>query len=586
MRVLKFLRRSAAESLSGASRRRKLTIGSAVIVAVMATVAVPALGILGDSPSNFESNDGNMSVQGVGNADWANVTFIKTPDAAAANNDDSFSPGQKQDTTCPDVSGHKNPAKDDFTDIARYTEVNPNDGHTFLYGATIRVAANGSASENIELKQGTGGLCPGTTDLLQRVAGDRLIAIDYTGGGSTANFHVLTWVTSGACFVGKDPPPCWGANVQDLAANAAEGSANLGPIAAADNPINGKALVTGQFAEFGIDLSAGADPIVPAGSCSPFAQTIWESRASGSSFVSSTKDIVLDDVGFSNCGEITIVKNTDPRNLDKQFSYTSNLPANAAAGGDCGGIAAGGGFCLNDKNATANTVDVTNLPQGTYTVTEGADPTGFAFDSVSCTPSDHVTINGKQVTIELEPNDNITCTYVNNRQTGAIKITKTSVKAGAPTLAGAHFSICTDDSDPCVPAKTGSGDVVTGSDGTVCVDGLPFGTYDVTETAPPEGYNIDDPGPEDVVVDTGATCDDDPYGGAEVGFADTPLTDVTVHAESQDPGATASRIECVDAQDAHINGSPQPAIGFVDPVTVESVDLGPGTYTCTIEIDP
>ena len=535
MRVSRFLRRTAAQTSPGPSRRQKLTIGGAVIVAVMAIAVVPALGILAGSPSNFESNDGDMTVGALGNHDWANVTVIKTPDRFNATNDDSFTPGQKQDTTCPEVSGHKNPGKDDFTDIARYTEVN-GAGHTYLYGATIRVAANGSASENIELKQGTGGLCPGTTDLLQRVAGDRLIAIDYAGSGTTAAFNILTWVTSGTCFVGKDPPPCWGADVQTLAANAAEGQVNQNPITAANNPINGRALVAGQFAEFGIDLSAGADPIVPVGSCSPFAQTIWESRASGSSFVSSTKDIVRDDVGFSNCGEIKIVKNTDPRNLDKQFSFTSNLIANPAAGGDCGGIAVGGGFCLNDKNATANSVDAKNLPQGTYTVTEGADPVGFAFDSVSCTPSDHVTIAGKQVSIALAPNDNITCTYVNERQTGAIKITKTSVKTGAPALAGAHFSICVDDSDPCVPAKTGSDDVVTGSDGTVCVDGLPFGTYDVTETQAPDGYKIDTTAPTEVEVDSGASCADAEYGGEETSFADTPLTDVTVHAESQDPG--------------------------------------------------
>jgi hypothetical protein len=585
MRVLRFLRRSAEVSFPGVSRRRKVTIGSAVIVAVMAMAAVPALGILAGSPSNFESSDGNMTVGTVGNHDWANVAAIKTPDAAASNSDDSFSPGQKQDTTCPDISGHKNPNKDDFTDIARYTEVN-GAGHTFLYGATIRVAANGSASENIELKHGGGGICPGTTDLLQRVAGDKLIAIDYSGGGASANFHVLTWVTSGACFVGNDPPPCWGATVQDLGASAAEGSANLTAITAANNPINGKALVAGQFAEFGIDLSAGADPIVPVGSCSPFAQTIWESRSSGSSFVSSTKDIVRDDVGFSNCGEIKIVKNTDPRNLDKQFSYTSNLPANAAAGGDCSGIAAGGGFCLNDKNATANAVDATNLPQGTYTVTEGADPVGFAFKSLSCTPSDHVTITGKQVSIALAPNDNITCTYVNERQTGAIKVTKTSVKTGAAPLAGAHFSVCTNNSDPCTPAKTGSGDLVTGSNGTACVDGLPFGTYYVTETAAPSGYARDDTTTSAIEVDNNATCADAQYGGEAKTYADTPLTDVLVKATSQDPGATASRITCVNASNADIGNSPQPAIGFADPVTVTANGLRPGTYTCTIEVDP
>ena len=468
--------------------------------------------------------------------------------------------------------------KDDFTDIARYTEVNgANGAHVPLRRDDPRRRQRQREREH-RAQAGHRRPVPGhhrPAPACRRRQADRHRL--RRAAERTAAFNVLTWVTSGACFVGQDhAAPCWGADVQTLAANAAEGQVNQNPITAANNPINGRALVAGQFAEFGIDLSAGADPIVPVGSCSPFAQTIWESRASGSSFVSSTKDIVRDDVGFSNCGEIKIVKNTDPRNLDKQFSFTSNLIANPAAGGDCGGIAVGGGFCLNDKNATANSVDAKNLPQGTYTVTEGADPVGFAFDSVSCTPSDHVTIAGKQVSIALAPNDNITCTYVNERQTGAIKITKTSVKTGAPALAGAHFSICVDDSDPCVPAKTGSDDVVTGSDGTVCVDGLPFGTYDVTETQAPDGYKIDTTAPTEVEVDSGASCADAEYGGEETSFADTPLTDVTVHAESQDPGATASRITCIDAQTADIGDSPQPAIGFVDPVTVTAEDLEPG----------
>lgn len=556
----------------------------------MAAAVVPALGVLSGSPSNFESDDGNMVVTTFGNSDWKTVPFVKTPDVFNSTSDDSFTPGQKQDTTCPDITGHKNPAKDDFTDVARYTEVS-GAGHTFLYGATIRYAANGNASENIELKQGGAGLCPGTTDLLQRVAGDRLIAIDYTGGGTSAAFHILTWITSGTCFVSNDPAPCWGANVQTLAANAAEGEANQSAIAVADNPINGKALAIGQFAEFGIDLSAGTDPIVPVGSCSPFAQTIWESRASGSSFVSSTKDIVRDDLAFSNCGEIKIVKNTNPRGLDQDFGYTSTLPT-LASGGNCSGIDASGNFCLNDKSNTTNFIDAKNLPQGTYTITEGTDPTGFEFGSLSCTGGTTQT-NGKTVTVTLAPNDVVVCTYVNNQQTGAIQVTKNSIKGASTPLTGAHFSVCTNNgpynaNNPCTPAASGSGDLVTGSDGKACVDGLALGDYYVTETAAPSGYAKDDTSTSKVTVNNSAKCGDATYGGEAKTYTDTPLTDVTVHAESQVAGGTASQITCTDAQPtpAGIGNSPQPATGFADPVTVTANGLKPGIYTCTINIDP
>ena len=39
------------------------------------------------------------------------------------NSDDSFTPGQKQDTVCPDTTAHGNPNKDDFTDVAGWTPV-------------------------------------------------------------------------------------------------------------------------------------------------------------------------------------------------------------------------------------------------------------------------------------------------------------------------------------------------------------------------------------------------------------------------------------------------------------------------------
>jgi hypothetical protein len=598
MRVSALLSRTLA-AIRGGSRRRKATIIVGLAVGVFAVAVGSALGVLAGSPSKFEANDGNMIVNTAGNNDWASVTgsaaYEHLTDPSDTS-DDSFDPGQKQDTTCPDVAPHPNPPKDDFTDIARFSEIS-NTGSTFLYGATIRVAPNGNASENIELKQGTGNpkLCPGSTTLLQRVAGDKLIAIDYLNGGTNVQFNVLTWVTSGACFVSSHTAPCWGATVQSLSANAAEGQASQSDIAAADNSINGLALSAGQFAEFGINLTAAG--IIPANACSPFTQTIWESRASGSSFVSTTKDVVVDNLSLSNCGEIKIIKHTNPRGLNQQFQYTSGSASTLklpqiASGGACNGVNSTGGFCLNDNgnttgDNTANTVDETNLPQGTYTVTEGSDPTGFAFASVTCSPSGHTSVSGRTVTINLAPNDVITCTYVNDQQLGAIKITKTSSKAAATPLAGAHFSICTNSTGTCTPAKTGSGDLQTGANGTVCIDGLTFGDYYVTETAPPNGYKKDDSSTHTVTVSHNASCSDATFAGESIGFTDTPLTDVLAKAQSEATGGTQSRVTCVDSSNANVGNSPQPSAStFADPAQVTANGLSPGTYTCTIVIDP
>jgi hypothetical protein len=304
-------------------RRALFGVVTAAVVAGTAVFAAAAFGVLTGSPSKFESDDGNMVVNTTGNNDWASVNFIHVSDVFNSTSDDSFTPGQKQDTTCPDTTGHKNPGKDDFTDVASFDEKNTTTGDTFLYGATIRFTANGNASENVELKQSST-LCPGqpTGGVTQRTPGDKLIAIDYLNGGTNVQFHVLTWIDGSdpanpTCFVGNDQPQCWGANVETLAANEAEGQASQAAITAANNPISNQNLVAGQFAEFGVNLSAAG--IVPANSCQSFPQTVWESRSSGSSFVSSTKDIAVENHTIGNC---TSSVSTNPQKSTDNSTFT------------------------------------------------------------------------------------------------------------------------------------------------------------------------------------------------------------------------------------------------------------------------
>jgi hypothetical protein len=571
-----------------------------------------AFGVLAGSPSKFEAKDGNMVVNVAGNSDWKSVNFFHLSDIAASTQDDSFTPGQKQDTLCPDSETHKNSPKDDFTDIASYSDTNttsssPQYLHTFLYGATIRYAANGTAAENVELKQGLNGSCG--NGLLARTVGDKLIGIDYKNGGATVEFNVLTWIdgtdaNNSTCFVANDPLPCWGALKQTLSANAAEGAASQSAIAAANNPISGQDLVAGQFAEFGVDLTAaGIIPLPTAGTpCKAFPQTVWESRASGSSFVSSTKDVSVENHTISNCAEIKIIKQTNPRGIDKKFSFTSNLLPNTQAGGvacttgGSAGVAADGSFCLNDtgnagktlgsataaNNSTGNTVDENNLNPGTYTITEGADPSGFSFASATCTGGG-TTVSGRTVTVNLALNATVVCVYQNNQQTGALKIIKKSIKTAGTPLAGAKFSI----KDPDGNALAGS-PFTTDANGVVCKDGITaLGDYKVQETAAPTGYAIDDSTEHTVTVTaSNAKCSDTTFTGQSLSFTDTPLTDLSAHVESQVSGGTASKITCTDSSAANIGNSPQPATGFGDPETVTANGLKPGTYTCTVVIDP
>ena len=190
-------------------RRRWLISGSVLLTAAACLFLIAsASGTL--SGSKFESGDGNMKRDGTvasGAKDWQNVPFAYVDDLQSTNLDDAFLSGQKQDTTCPDLDLHGSPPKDDFTDVATYSEEIGTD--TYLYGATIRYQANGNAAENVELNKATDGNCQDAngndTELVKRVAGDKLIAIDYISGGP--QFHVLTWVTSGACNVSSHTAP-------------------------------------------------------------------------------------------------------------------------------------------------------------------------------------------------------------------------------------------------------------------------------------------------------------------------------------------------------------------------------------------
>jgi len=530
------------------------------------------MAVLSGSPSKFEANDGNMVVDTAGNSDWNSVTgspnYVHLTDVSNSTADDSFKSGQKQDTTCPVINTNKNPPKDDFTDVASFNETNfdpasPQFHHTFLDGATIRFTANGSASENVELNQGLNGTCTGTT-LLARSKGDKLIAIDYTTGGTTVTFHVLTWIVdnsdpaNASCFVKTDSPPCWGVNSQSLAANAAEGLTNQAAIAAADNGISGAALVVGQFAEFGVDLTAAG--IIPANSCESFPQTVWESRSSGSSFVSSTEDVSVEHHTIANCGTLVVKKVTDPSPDPTGTSFSFHKTSSQDSVDRT--------FSLKNGGSDSETVFATN----DFSVAETV-PANWNLTSATC-DNGSGTLSGSTLSgITVDIGKTTTCTFNDKLQLGAIKITKTNSKTGNG-VAGAKFLI------------TGPGNysnsVTSGSDGTVCVDGLTFGAYSVSETSAPTGYVVDDTSAHPVTVNTNAKCSDSPYGGASTSFSDTPTSDIQVNFRDGGSGTTTGTITCDNTTGT---GSDTPAPGWDTSHTVTGVHA-PTTIHCTITIDP
>jgi hypothetical protein len=506
-------------------------------LAALAAAAVFISGagaVLVGSPSSFESADpvvpatnpptfdANMTVETAGNSDWncfaghpgfhspaSDITVgqncfgftsadfanaFTTSDPAATTSDDSWVSGTKMDLACEPVGTNKNPGKDDFVNIASYSEQRASNKHTYLYGATIRYTANGSASENVELNQNPGtASCP-----ILRTNGDHLLAFDYNSGGKVLDLHALVWIdssdptgggtqtTPGACVIKNDTMPCWGATVLSPSPTSFEGDTNASAIPKAKNAISYADLVSGQFAEFGVDLTTALNQNPNA--CNTTNQIDWESRSSGSSFSSNPEDLTIEHHTISNCGSITIVKNTDPRNINQNFSYTASggtisptsfklndrnalsissisaanpavvtTASNGFTAGDKVGVTITGSNSTPSANGdwTATVIDGTHfsiplavttaggsagtvtfnkqvynnlLGGNTYTVTEGTEPPGFSLENLSCTnngTTDNSVVDkpNAKVTINLTPNDNWVCTY-QNQALAEIKIIK------------------------------------------------------------------------------------------------------------------------------------------------------------------
>jgi hypothetical protein len=419
-----------------------------------------------------------------------------------------------------------------------------------------------------------------------------LVTFDF-GGSGVPVLSLGRWLTTGAssqCEVPSDGIPCWSKLVNLTTGGIADGSVNSASVTDNNPPgthtqagtTANNGTISSTFGEAGIDLTKAK--VFTAGTCQSFGAASLKSRSSGQSFTSTLKDFIAPiPVNISNCGTIKIIKHTDPRGVNQNFGYTSTI-----AGGslNCLTDTTPASFTLNDNGNTtddnaANTELCKNVPVGSYTVTEGADPANFQLESLTCEADPNSSgsqdaTNDHQANITLAADETVTCTFVNKQLLGAIQVTKESTKNGNPPLAGAVFSV------------TGPGgfsqELTTGDDGTACVDGLTFGAYTVTETAAPDGYNLDDTSGHTVTVNSNTDCSGSPQGTGSA-FLDTPLTDITATATSQAADGTKSHITCT-GPDGSTDVVGESASGNTDPAEADGSDLKPGTYICTIVIDP
>jgi hypothetical protein len=575
---------------------KRWAVSSLLAVAVATATFAQALAGAVGTAAGFEDDDGNLIVNstfdwnGFSPTTWTGAapgrTSTKTvsgfvfnglEDAQGTTSDTAFAGGEKQDHDCASVSTAKASNKDDLQRIYIAHKTGA-DGHIYLELAWVRIPQNTtspSAHVAFEFNQGTTACGAGSDGLVHRSTangGDMLIVYDFEGGTTdNPSIKLGRWIASGTCEVGSDAPPCW-STFKDLTASGfAEAKVNTTVTALDTIAPSNETLQLNEFGETGIDLTGAG--VFSANACTGFGKAFGVSRSSGNSGTAQMKDLVgPGNVNISNCGQVIIRKVTSPSPdpTNTTFGYTTTGGLNPST--------------FNLKDGQSQDYGKTVFA-GSYSVAESNPSPTFALTNIDCSASS--TVNGTTITPDiatrtasfaLKADDIVDCTYTNTLQLGAIKITKSSTKGSLP-LAGATFEI--KDSNNKV-VSTPTSDV----SGIACADNLAFGAYSVRETAAPLGYSIEDATTHIVNVDANATCSSG-SGQVSLAFSDTPLSQIEVKFTSlAGTGVTNASIVCANGGPLTAlseNGAADPAFDDTDEVFT---NLKPGTYTCTVVVDP
>jgi hypothetical protein len=544
---------------------RRWVFGGATISLVALLLFV--IGTAGGSSltgSNFEiDTDANLVVNGAAPAiDWltgGSGTSMRSgvtvkADAPSGSSDDSFGNGTKEDDAVPTViDGSIPPNKSDLKNFGIYVEKTNSGSFMNLFWTRVQ-DPSGTTNMDFEFNQSSTVSSNGVTPV--RTTGDLLIEYHLDNGGSVATLSLRSWTGSS-----------WGAETA-LTGNAI-GSINTSPIAAAASGGLGS-LSARTFGEASINMSA----ILPSGQCRSFGSAYLKSRSSDA-FNSAVKDFIAPlTANITNCGSI-LVKKTDFNSgaaLDgASFSVSPGQP-------DSNGVPAQSSNLSHVGATGSGLYCIDNLFFGNHTVTETAAPTGY--DKANPDHQDfNVTDNGTCAS-RVANNDPPDLTFRDPPILGAIQITKTAkdkacTGAGVPAgcagngsryLSGVIFEI-KNSQGTVVATSTG-----TNSSGVTCVENLPLATYTVHEQAAPTGYSA--AADQTAAVTASGTCSS---GAVAKSFVNTPLSKITVSFDSKVDGATTATIQCTG------EGSPA-NLPEGTPKVLD--DLAPGSYQCTVVVDP
>jgi hypothetical protein len=613
--------------VASAQRRRARFSSLLVLLLLLTMVAVMPGAFAQGISGTFESHDGDLKNDG--NTDWNDlvtgpggppVSLSATGEALDytvvfddfnSNQDIVYRGGAnfaKHDVECPGLTTKKEQNKSDFTRFGIANETVA--GEVFVYLYWIRAAQNStSASGHASFELNQGQLpCPAQSTNARvaaaeqsnvfRTAGDLLFIYDFEGGpGQIPTITLHRWIdadgddgsgltrTAADCEVAGSLP-CWGDGTDDLVAaghaDARVNDASIGPVY---DRISDANLGVVEFGEAGINFTAaGIFPMEltdPETDCVSFGLARVSSRSSGNSFNADLKDWVEPAaVTISNCGQITIEKVTQPEPdavTDFDFTLTGDFGTDES-------------FSLKDGES-----ETYLLFAGDYTATEEDPGPLYALIDITCTgiePGDVTTdLDARTADVTLAADADVTCTFTNELQLGALLIQKNSSKGDGTdpvANAGAEFSVGgpAPSTDTFTVVDNGTGDEHADI-GVVCVSGLLVGDYTVNETAPPDGYGGASQTDVSATVMAGTNCTDNPPAAADTAsFTNAPLADIQVRFRDGGSGETFLEEDLVCTATTG-DASTADTEGWDDTLTITDIEIdGIVTIECTIVIDP
>jgi hypothetical protein len=525
--------------------------------------------------SKLGFHDGaNQVVDTSGCIDWKTTGITPKNDFPSGSGDDSFSGGTSEgDNPWNPVikDGSIPPNKSDLKSFGLYKETEGSNHWLVLFWSRIN-SPSGTTDMDFELNQkqcladhtnctfNSHSDADKAFEVPVRTAGDKLITYDLANGGTNPTISIYTWSASG-----------WGTGTVISGGNNPDalGAINFSPITAANSLTGAQDPLT--FGEVAVNFNA----IFGSGTCETLGSAYLKSRSSNT-FTDELKDFIAPQTtSITNCGSV-LVKKRDANTAAALDGATFKVtPGSTDTSGNTAPFtnltAKGGGSGLY----CADNLLLSNNP---FTVTELTPPPGH---NLPAQTSQQVTITSQEscATRFAKAVPDVDVNFDDPPSLGAIQITKTgkdkSCTAAGNGCAGASSRYLAATFDVYNSSSVKVGSITTSATtGKGCLGSLPFGDYTLKETSAgtPAGYQA--------AADTTATVSangDCSSGFVNKDIVDIPLSNISVSFHSQAAGATTATVQCTGESSA---------ANLPDGTPKNLNDLVPGTYACTVIIDP